>query len=239
MYFLYRISNNSYRKDRLPNGTKENCFRNFLSGLLAPEDTLIVVADNVNQDLNQFLEEHLPSNGKLLRVSAGSNAASFKLQLELAKEIPQDEIVFLHEDDYLYQTTPDPLAARQLNNRLVHEGLERADYVSLYDHPDKYMPPSQGGNPLVSKEGVEVTGIFLTHSSHWKYTNSTTLTFAARASTLVADTPLWNKLAPADFKAFMKLRRRGRKLATPIPGRSTHAETQWQTPLYDWASLSG
>jgi outer membrane scaffolding protein for murein synthesis (MipA/OmpV family) len=58
-----------------------------------------------------------------------------------------------------------------------------ASFVSLYDHPDKYLPPSQGGNPYC-EGGAEDTRVYLTKSTHWKITNSTTMTFAATVSTL-------------------------------------------------------
>jgi hypothetical protein len=101
--FIYRISNNSYKKDRLPNASKEYCFLNFLNNLYTPSDKLYVIADNVNLELSSFLKENLPDGGHIFQVSTGSNGASFRLQIDLVNQIPEDEVVFLHEDDYLYK----------------------------------------------------------------------------------------------------------------------------------------
>jgi hypothetical protein len=238
MQFLYRISNNSYNKNRLPHATKEHCFFNFLANLFTPEDFLHVIADNVNDELHGFLSEHIPVNGKILRVVSGSNAASFRLLLEMVPQLPRNEVVFLHEDDYLYIPDANDTDQTKLNNVIVREGLTKADYVSLYDHPDKYLPPTRGGNPFVTDQGIERTAVFLTQHCHWKYTNSTTLTFAVRVERLIADSPIWSRHVggahPNDFYAFCELLRLGRRIATPIPGRATHSEVRWLTPLTDW-----
>ena len=241
MKFLYRISNNSYNKSKLANASKEACFINFIKNLLLPSDTLYVIADNVNEELRNFLKSNLPINGHLIEANTGSNGACFRLQLSLADQIPDNEIVFLHEDDYLYRPHAVDTEDFKLNNLLIREGLERSDYVSLYDHPDKYLSPREGGNPLISIEGVEYTGIFLTAHSHWKYTNSTTLTFAAKKETLIEDRVTWLKHCsgrhPNDFDAFLELGKQGRRLATCIPGNASNTEPPWLTPLYNWEKI--
>ena len=241
MRFIYRISNNSYKKERLINATKEYCFLNFLTNLVTQADKLYVIADNVNSQLKDFLDKNIPENGTIFHVSTGSNGASFRLQLDLVNQIPSDEIVFLHEDDYLYKPSPKDTASEKINRALIIEGLKKAHYVTLYDHPDKYIPPSSGGNPKISDDGIEYTGIFLTPNSHWKYTNSTTLTFAAYAKTLIEDKTSWAPYIsgphPDDFQAFLRLGKKSRKIASPIPGRATHCDPFNLTPFIDWHSI--
>ena len=266
MKFLYRISNNSYNKPKLKNATKEHCFLNFLHNVLTASDTLEVLADNINSELKDFLQTHLPNHGKLVEINVGSNGASFRLQMQMACESPDHEIVVLHEDDYLYRPHLSDTPLKKFNQLAIAEGLTKSHYVSLYDHPDKYIPrlqvnadqvaplvtPSidhplviqdgiQWGNPLISDDGVENTGIFLTERSHWKYTNSTTLTFAAYAKTLKEDYPVWEDNSrdahPHDYWAFTALGKAGRKIATPIPGLSTNTELPWISPLFDWEAM--
>ncbi len=241
MQFLYRISNNSYNKEKLDFATKQYCFLNFLEHLLTPSDSLLVIADNVNLALKNFLERSIPSNGRLLEVNTGSNGASFRLQLELAKEYDDEQIVMLHEDDYLYSAHPQDTSESKRNHRAIIEALKKASYVSLYDHPDKYMPAGQGGNPFISPEGFEDAKLFLTPSSHWKLTNSTTLTFATHAKTIKEDHAIWLKYVsgdhPYDFNSFLELRNTGRTIATPIPGLASNIETHWLSPLFPWDSL--
>ena len=112
-----------------------------------------------------------------------------------------------------------------------------ASFVALYDHPDKYLDPSQGGNPYC-EGGGEDTRVYLTDSCHWKITNSTTMTFAEKVYTLKRVEPILRKHTegthPNDFQMFLDLRANNELLITPIPGYSTHGETAWLSPLYDW-----
>ena len=123
----------------------------------------------------------------------------------------------------------------------LEEGIELgALFVALYDHPDKYLPPSQGGNPYC-EGGAEDTRVYLTKSTHWKITNSTTMTFASKVSTLKRTEPILRKYTqgsyPEDFKMFLELREQGELLITPLPGFATHGETKWLSPLTDWSQI--
>ena len=115
-----------------------------------------------------------------------------------------------------------------------------ASFVSLYDHPDKYLSPQQGGNPYC-EGAAEDTRVYLTKSTHWKVTNSTTMTFAAKVSTLKQVERILRKHTqgsyPDDFKMFLELREEGELLITPLPGYSTHGEAAWLTPLVDWSKV--
>jgi hypothetical protein len=87
-----------------------------------------------------------------------------------------------------------------------------------------------GGNPLC-EEGAELSYCFKTDACWWKTTNSTTMTFAARAKTLKHDWPFIQPYVserhPHDFPMWLELRRRGRLLVSPMPSYATHCETAW------------
>ena len=99
------------------------------------------------------------------------------------------------------------------------------------------MVPEKGGNPYCVG-GAEDTRVYLTDSCHWKITNSTTMTFAAKVSTLKRVEPTLRKwtsgVHPDDFKMFLDLRSQNELLITPIPGFATHGETAWLSPLCKW-----
>ena len=227
MKILYRISDGSYKKERFQHATKQHCIENFLSQF--PKEEVIIYADNVR---DETLEWITALGCETLRTNGGSSAAGFRIVLDAALELSDDEYVYFVEDDYLHLP----------NSRAVLlEGLERSHYVSLYDHKDKYIPAHSGGNPYIDDDAAEVTKVFLTKSSHWKLTNSTTMTFATKVSVLKEDAPIWKKYTsgtyPHDFHCFLELRENGRTLATPIPGYSTHCEPMWATPLIDWTAV--
>jgi hypothetical protein len=141
--------------------------------------------------------------------------------------------VYFLENDYLHKENA---------STILREGFEiGADFVTLYDHPDKYIPALSGGNLYIEEDGGEVTKIYLSKSSHWKITNSTTMTFAAKVSTLKRTEHILKKHTsekyPEDFKMFLELRQENNILLSSIPGYSTHGETAWLSPLNDWSKV--
>jgi hypothetical protein len=141
-----------------------------------------------------------------------------------------DEVVYFLEDDYLHLDG---------SRTALLEAIDRADYVTLYDAPDKYVPARMGGNPYIEDDGADPTRVILTKSRHWRLTNSTTMTFATRVKTLREDNDVWKQFTegnhPHDFQAFLALRAKGRALLSPIPTLSTHCEPAWAAPLVDWS----
>lgn len=227
MKILYRISDGSTPKEKFKNATKQHCIKNFLQHF--PTNEVIIYADNVRDESYEWIT-HLGCETH--RTNGGSSAAGFRIVFEEALKFPDEELIYFVEDDYLHLP----------NSRLVLlEGLERAHYVSLYDHLDKYMLPAYGGNLYIGDDCAEETKVFLTKHSHWKLTNSTTMTFASKVSTLRHDAEVWRKhstgVCPRDFDAFIELRESGRTLATPLPGYSTHCDPQYPSPLINWESI--
>lgn len=228
MKILYRISDGSYLKQRFVHATKKGCLENFLKHF--PKEEVILYADNVKDETYTWLQSY---GCELHRTNGGSSAAGFRIVMEEALKLPDDEVVYFVEDDYLH--LPD-------SRKILLEGLERSHYITLYDHIDKYIPASQGGNPFIDDDAAEDTKVFLTKSRHWKLTNSTTMTFATTVKTLREDAPIWNSFTagsyPRDFECFIELRNRGRTLASPMPTLSTHCEPRWASPLVDWESVN-
>ncbi len=224
MKVLYRISDGSYPKQKFSHATKQHCVNNFLQEF--PKEEVIIYADNVRDESYEWITQ---LGCETHRTNGGSSAAGFRIVFEAALRFNDDELIYFVEDDYLHLK----------NSRTVLlEGLSRANYVSLYDHLDKYILPNYGGNLFIGEDASEETKVFLTHSSHWKLTNSTTMTFASNVKILKEDAEIWREhstgTCPRDFDAFIALRKKGRTLATPLPGYSTHCDPQYPSPLIDW-----
>ena len=236
MHVLYRISNNSYTKERVATASKEYCLVNFVNNVLTEHDNMTIIADGVDAKLLDFICAKKQKNIEILNESLGSNGASFRFQLDYASGLPKNTIVLFQEDDYIYTEACWPNNTDFNYHEMISQALEFADYISFYDHPDKYMSPKVGGNPLISERGTEKTEVFCTQSMHWKYTNSTTCTFACMVETVQQDAKIWKHFCPAnhphDYQAFLALGLRGRKLATSIPGKATHCDKQWISPFF-------
>ena len=227
MKILYRISDGGYKKVKPEYVTKRGIFLHFLK-TFAGQD-IHVFADNVSDDTHAFLCEHIDSS-KVHRIALG-NAQSFLYAASYAiLHFAPEEKIYFAEDDYVY-TADAP--------GILEEGLDISDYVSGYDHPDKYMNHSEGGpNPFV-EEGGELTRVVLSKRRHWKITNSCCMTFATRVRTLKEDFPIFKHFCagghPNDFHIFINLKEvRKRRLISCIPAVSTHGETALLSPFIDW-----
>ena len=219
---------------------KKTIFKNFLKFFGA--QNLSVLLDNSTQDSLSFFQDYCPE--QIWETQLG-NAASCVYLFDKAKELGDHEVVYICEDDYLH--------ASAYCKPLIFEGLQIADYVTLYDHGDKYAygaePDTGDISPLNAhvSEGGELTRVLLTRNSHWKHTNSTTMTFASKAKTIKEDYNILRKYCeenklpneiPDDFQMWGELIKSGRKLVSSIPGRSTHlCPNGMFSPLIRWDML--
>ncbi|UCB46431.1 MAG: glycosyltransferase family 2 protein [Spirochaetota bacterium] len=241
----YRVSDTPAYKDKKKPVyvNNETCLANFLKNF-CPEN-LHVIADSVNDQTGEFLNKIRKKYAfDVEHVQNKSGSKTFSHVFHLALQNMDGDIVYFVEDDYLHLPR---------SKELLLEAFKEteADYVTLYDHPDKYVNSKDGGpNPFI-KHGGELTRVIKTSSSHWKKTNSTTLTFAARVRTLREDQKEWKRCVssnvPNDFLVFVRLNKsrffyrpfkRKRILIHPVPGRATHGEADFLTPFCDWESVA-
>lgn len=223
----YRLSDKGRRNGKPYYINYKNCFENFCKHF--DKSIITMIADNCEEDTINYLKTILRED-QIIQTSLGNSGAfchALKLSID---ECNDNDIVYLVEDDYLHCEN---------SQKILEEGFVHSDYVTLYDHPDKYM---DGGwpNPHVWS-GAEDTRVFLTETSHWKLTNSTTMTFAAKVKTLKEDYDIMLKYCtekiPGDFQMFTELiNDKKRKLVSCIPGKSTHGQLPWFTPLVKWES---
>lgn len=220
------FSNVSAHKKRFSNFSRESCSENLLRTL----DPSIV---NVTYLLDTFYpmkEDHFirrQNHSKIVEISEGCETGSFLRLLDhvVSLNLPKETIIYLLEDDYLHR-----------NNwtEILLEGfsLSEADYVTLYDHKDKY---SEAYRDLRSK-------IYATRSCHWRTVPSTTNTYAARYGTLLRDLEIHRAFSEgrkisADHDKFVELGKKGVTLISSIPGWSTHGEPEFASPCTDWEKI--
>ena len=231
MKIIYRISDSGYNKVKPDYINNEACLKNFCNMFFDHIYDIHIIADNCSESTINMIKRYIdPVN--IEKVSVGNGAGTFNLALDKALTWSDDEIVYFVENDYLH---------KQGSPEILQEGFDLgASFVALYDHPDKYLDPNRGGNPYCDG-GAEDTRVYLTKSAHWKITNSTTMTFASKVSTLKRTETILRKHTntahPNDFHMFLELREQNELLITSIPGYATHGETAWLSPLTDWSQL--
>ena len=229
MRIIYRISEAGYNKVKPDYINNEACLKNATKEF--KDANWSILADNVSAETNDMIQRYHPRS-EISYLEMGNGAATFNVALNEALTYNDDEIVYFLENDYLHKPG---------SQKILLEGFDLgADFVSLYDHPDKYMDPNEGGNPYCEGRS-ETTRVYLTDSVHWKITNSTTMTFAAKVSTLKNCEETLRKHTsgthPNDFQMFLDLVMDKKYLVTPIPGYATHGETAWLSPLTNWKKI--
>lgn len=207
----------SAHKKRPAGFSREACHRNLLD-TIDPRVHLTFFLDTAKEG-DHFIK------GQAIEIKEGTETGSFLRMLDYVEklELHPDTIVYFLEDDYLHR-------AGWVD--VLFEGFSlEADYVTLYDHRDKYFAYPK----LESK-------IFVTGRTHWRTTPSTTNTYAMRFGTLKRDISIHRRFSlgrkiTADHDKFSFLRRRGAMLISPIPGWATHAEPEYTSPCIDWETL--
>jgi hypothetical protein len=202
------------------------------------ENLLATVADHEKINVTFFLDTYHPmqeahficrqSLYPVIEFKAGSEAASFLYMLEhvYRQKFSPESIVYFLEDDYLHRFGwPDVM--REAFN------LPGIDYVTLFDHRDKYFFPQY--IDLKSK-------IFCTQTCHWRTTPSTTNTYAMLFKTLQKHIDLHRcfslgRTITADHEKFCKLAEEEAILISSIPGYSTHVEKEFASACTDWEKV--
>ena len=231
MKVYYRLSNleAGMSKKKIPNATKQHCLENCIKEF--GKENITILGDTLNEETKTYVES---LNLRLIEVSNGTGAGTFRDALDLAiKENKDNDLVYLLEDDFLHKPN---------SKNIIIEGLSKYNgYITLYDHPDKYLNKENGGNPFI-EQGGEATRLVKTDSVHWKITNSTVMSFACRTSRIKSDYELILKHSSANitdsFRFFIDLNQiKGIPVLSSVPGYSTHCESSWLSPLTNWNEI--
>jgi hypothetical protein len=173
-------------------------------------------------------------------IKCGSETDSFLKTLEIiqSKNLSDDTIAYLLEDDYLH---------RPGWCDIMLEGFNiNSHYLTLYDF-DFFIAKGY------------LCEIFTTPSSHWRAVPATTNTFACKYKTLLEDLEIHQKYSDKniwipeltsenleedsgyyfskDYDKFWELQRQHKYLISPIPGWSTHCDSNHISPVMDWKRI--
>ncbi len=223
--FFSPVSNG---KKRPPYFSREICYQNLLHTIQNESRVrLTFFLDTFfEKEKDHFLQKE--KNYPVIEIKEGTEGGSFVKMLDYVLQLPlaKDTLVYFLEDDYLH---------RPGWVEVLQEGfdLNCSDYVSLYDHRDKYFSSSY--KTLTSR-------IYHTKSCHWRTTPSTTNTYAMRFGTLLRDEAIHRQFSKdrkvsQDHEKFIVLGLKGATLITPLPGWSTHMEPDFESPCVDWQEV--
>ena len=209
------MSSNSSAKSRPPTFDREAIFKTLLENS-SESSSFTVILDTKATDPLHFTQKIDGMHAVTIKQGAfGSDAASFRQVLyhvmEKMDQWSDDDVVCFLEDDYLVSS--DWIS-------LVREGLSISDYVTLYDHPDKYSDLYKNIPCLLFKL-----------RRYWRTTPSTTNSYAMKLSTLKRDLAIHFKSCEGngvtrDHAKFLELWASGYKLVSCIPSAWSHEEQE-------------
>lgn len=218
------FSSISAHKERLPRYSREKCHQNLMetADLSRVNFTFLLDAFQPMQEPHFIRQE---KRFPLIEFKAGSETGSFLFLLDhvVNQRFSDDTIIYFLEDDYLHRPG-------WVDVMLEGFSLPRADYLTLFDHGDKYV--------LSQYENLQSL-IYPTASCHWRSTPSTTNTYAMRLATLKKHFEIHQAFSrgrkiSADHEKFLRLGEMGAQLISSIPGYSTHVEKGALSPAHDW-----
>lgn len=191
--------------------------------------TLLLDTLSIPDPTQHFSYKYKDQLDQVISMPGGSDACSLYnlVGYITSLKLPDDAIVYLLEDDYLHRPGWTNILREAFDAKL-------GDYVTLYDHSDKYSLPMYKG--LKSE-------LFVTESCHWRNTPSTTNTYAVLFKLLVEKAVDQVRFSDKesgisyDHSKWVWLQEQGYRLISPIPGYSTHLEQEWLAPAFDWRKL--
>jgi len=225
----YRLYDKSYMGHGC---TWKICLNSFINNFNPDKKELIIYLDNCEQTTIDEVVKLCSDKDIEYKITNDGNALGFyNVTVDAISENSDDTIIYFVEGDYLHR----PGSKFALIEMFSCFGNN--NYVTLYDHPDKYYPFMWDSNYNRYINHCEhgpnqdiKSKIYLLKSGWWRTTNLTCWTYAAQVKTLKEDFEIitkWTKpFAPGkakDIELFDNLAEKGRILYSPIPSYSGHS----------------
>jgi uncharacterized protein (DUF927 family) len=201
----------------------EKCFVNLLNTIEGKNVNLHVIMDG--DSTGNFIENY-KDKYTLHSINVRGDYNSYLETYKYIKtlNIDDNDLIYFLENDYLH--TDNWVEEIVTLFQTYPQGL---NYVSLYDHNDKYFLPMYDN--LVSK-------IFTTETRHWRTTPSTCGSYIIPKNIFIEDEDI-NTGGPGDHDKFLHLNStKNRFVLTPIPGLSTHCMEGLLSPTIDWKQIN-
>jgi len=200
----------------------EKCYHNLITSLQSKSELFRI---NIVYDGSSPNWIKQTNHNQLIEINAGGDFKSFQQTCEIVKNdslVEDGDLIYFLENDYMH-------TAGWLDDVIslftTYQGL---DYVSLYDHNDKYFLPMYDG--LVSK-------VFTSPTHHWRSTPSTCGSFIMTKERFNEDYDILSTME-GDHNKFLWLNEhRNRSVITPIPGLSTHCMNGLLSPTIKWHTI--
>lgn len=241
LHVVYRAAPVGNKRPRPPGFSKWSCLLSFLRAAEAcPSVNLQFVCDG---PVPEAVGRVMAAFGSVERLGGVGNSRSYRHVVARMAKLDGDagDVGYLCEDDYLHL----PESLRVLDGVAAH--LSLGTYVTLYDHPDRYLREDDLRTFGRSAE--------LWNGRYWTAVESTAMTFGASLATIHADRFLLDLAArfthyPHDRAMWRTIqglgvrrpvgwvRRPRRRLLSSLPGLATHMEIDGPSAGTHWPAVS-
>lgn len=206
-----------------------------------------IIGDDLSKELLKFFNNF--RDLIIINESHGSAAKSLQKQIELSLKIPNDEWVYMCEDDYLHSPHAFEYisefiinkkkyvktSGRKKNfmNKIIGDLQDIPLIIHCPDYPDRYDPPWK-----------RQSFIFLSKYCHWRQISNTTHTFLLQSKTIKKFEKQIKASAIKPSDSVLSKGVYGRQFfknkalcVSPILGLSTHMTKGVMTPLINWEKI--
>lgn len=188
----------------------EICLRSFIDAYKEIKPKMVFINDYCDADHIAMINKVCPFEKEMKNTQIGINESCL-LQYKLFEE-QKDDVVLFQECDYLH--------VRPLTKKMIEE----LQFVTSYDHPDKYDKELSPPVRVVDKY-------------HFKQTSSTTSTFATTRRAFEGYKDLFYKYGYIDKERWEEINKMGGILWSPIPALATHMLKNWLSPFINWEEI--
>lgn len=241
LHIFYRASDSEKPEVRPPYYSKELSLKSLLNSLKRVKDYKLTLYYDSMVVPDVFRDLIKKGGGNIIKMNSLGNSGSFWHVFKDALKLPKRDWVYFVEDDYIH--TLDSIKKLQE----CTERIKDADYITLFDHPVRYVDDYHYGLDLPHRNNE----IYISQTHHWRTQESTTMTFASKVETLQEDSLIFDKYVrkldvPEDRELFKRLQglvgyEKGSPLRTlvgPIPSLATHCHIPWMAPIIEWEDIA-
>lgn len=203
----------------------EKCFVNLLNTIKDKNVELHLVMDGKVEDnwISKYKDKYITHE-----IKGGSMELVTKAiySLILETKVDENDLIYVLENDYLHV---DGWVDKIVN---LFENFKGLNYISLYDHYDKYFLPMY--DDLVSK-------IFVTDTCHWRTVPSTCGSYITTKKIMDEDGEehMGKNVPVGDHHKWLYLNEsKNRFIITPLPGLSTHCMEGLMSPTINWKEIN-
>lgn len=165
-------------------------------------------------------------DGNVINIDGGSQIKAWRILIDHIRcdQAKKDsDLIYILENDYIH--TADWISkVKELCESSIH-----FDYLTLYDHPDKY-PNHKKFNSIYKNLKSK---LYATETTHWRTTPNTCGSHLVKRAIFLSDYIII-KYVPDRYAGLLRRLLKKRVLLGPIPSLSTHCVNELLAPVINW-----